>query len=117
MWLIVASKPGRRLGGVGPLGKTLTPPKVILRNRMKLRQVERNQFGHDFPGRHGLGDCFHEAVGDGPAKDPFAPIAWQRQQQSERPTVFGRHLVNFGPHFWAGHGPCQASSGHKGGGN
>ena len=41
--LIVAAKQWLRLGGVRPLRKACSPPLVVLGNRMKLREIERDQ--------------------------------------------------------------------------
>ena len=43
--LIVTGKERSGLRDVGPFGEALSPPLVILRNRMKLRQVERERLG------------------------------------------------------------------------
>ncbi len=47
-----------RLGDIGPLGKTLSPPRVIFRDRMKLRQVIGDEFDREefrLGGRKGVG--------------------------------------------------------------
>src|SRR5438045_939749 len=41
--LNVADVLRKRLGDIGPLREPLSPPQVVLRNRMKLRQVESDE--------------------------------------------------------------------------
>src|SRR5262245_53048119 len=43
MRLIVAVEERPRLRGVRPLGEASAPPAVVLRNRIELRQVERQE--------------------------------------------------------------------------
>src|SRR5262249_10614361 len=43
MRLVMSDKIRLRPGNVGPLTESLAPPLVVLRDRMELRQVERNR--------------------------------------------------------------------------
>src|SRR5438874_9465211 len=43
VWLVVASKERPRFHNVGPLSKPLAPPRIVFRDRVKLRQVKSNR--------------------------------------------------------------------------
>src|SRR5262249_52478095 len=51
MGLVVAGEERFRLGNISPFGEPRSPPKVILRNRMELREVECND--SSLRSRHG----------------------------------------------------------------
>jgi hypothetical protein len=40
--LVVPAKKRTRFGDIRPLGKSFSPPRVVFRNRMKLRQIKGN---------------------------------------------------------------------------
>ena len=43
MWLIVSAESGMRASDVRPFGEASAPPCVVLRNRVILRKIERDQ--------------------------------------------------------------------------
>jgi hypothetical protein len=48
MWLMMAFKLGLGWLNICPFGETFTPPLVIFRDCVKLRQVEANELGRFF---------------------------------------------------------------------
>ena len=63
--LIVSRKPRSPTGNVVPLGESLAPPPIVLGNRVKLRQVERDRLDSGVDGlRSHLRDIFDDIAAE-----------------------------------------------------